>query len=415
MAVIEGTRPARDATPPRASRSWALSRREAVPLLIVLALTLAGGVLRRYHLGQQGLWFDEADLVIRAREPLGNLLGNFVQPGENGPLYTLGLALWMKIFGTSEIAVRLPAAIAGTLAIPAMYGLGRALRGPRLGVIAAALLAVSPYAHWYAQDAKMYSLVVLLTIVATWLLLVAVRRGGAAWVAYGVIVALALGTHATFVLVLIAHAAILGLLWRMGYGTRPRGATWRWLIALIGVAALPLAVWGLLFAIGHVPTWQVSATPWAILRRMLIEFSATHRASASVQEWASWLHLTLAALGVVLAWTAPSPCLSPVNGREELRRTAIVAARTPRIQAPLSRMAGERSGEGAMHRHVIPFQTYTACLRRAESSARKKGAPTNAVMMPTGISCGCSTVRASVSAITRKSAPPRALTGSSTR
>src|SRR5947208_968915 len=82
------SRRGRDALPPRATRAWALPRREAVPLLIVLALTLIGGLLRRYHLGQQSLWFDEADLVMRAREPLGSLLRNFVQPGENGPLYT---------------------------------------------------------------------------------------------------------------------------------------------------------------------------------------------------------------------------------------------------------------------------------------------------------------------------------------
>jgi mannosyltransferase len=346
MAVVEGTPPARNALPPRAARPWALPRCEAVPLLIMLALTFIGGLLRRYHLGQQSLWFDEADLVMRAREPFGSLLGNFVQPGENGPFYTLGLAAWMKILGTSEIAVRLPSAIAGTLAIPALYGLGRELRGPRLGVIAAALLTISPYAHWYAQDAKMYSLVVLLTITATWLLLIAVRRGGAVWIAYGVVVAIGLGTHATFALVLTAHAVILGLLWRTGYGTRPRGATWRWLVALVGIAALPLMVWAILFAIGHVPTWQVSATPWAILHSMLIEFSATHRAGSAVQAWASWLYLVLAALGVALTWRAAAPSPNPSSA---LAGEGSIAERARRSderysthdEAPLSRAVGE--------------------------------------------------------------------------
>jgi 4-amino-4-deoxy-L-arabinose transferase-like glycosyltransferase len=358
MAVIEGARPARDATPPRIARSWALPRREAVPLLIVLVLTLIGGVLRRYHLGQQSLWFDEADLVMRAREPLGSLLGNFVQPGENGPLYTLGLAVWMKALGTSEIAVRLPSAIAGTLAIPAMYGLGRELRGPRLGVIAAALLTISPYAHWYAQDAKMYSLVVLLTIVATWLLLVAVRRGGGWWIVYGVAAAVALGTHATFVLVLIAHVVILGLLWRAGYGTWPRGAIGRWLVALVGIAALPLIVWAVLFAIGHVPTWQVSATPWAILRRMLVEFSATHRANAAVQTWAAALSLALAALGVVLTWrgAAPSPVPPAIGypapagaGEGSIAEGAgpYHTGHGARDESPRSRSGGVGAGAGA--------------------------------------------------------------------
>ncbi|MDQ2785766.1 MAG: glycosyltransferase family 39 protein [Chloroflexota bacterium] len=304
MAVVERQIPADAAAPPRARGGWERLRGEAIPLILLAFLTLLGGLMRRYHLGQQGLWFDEADLVMRARQPLPALLRNVVNPGENGPLYTLGMAAWIKVLGTSEVAVRLPSAIAGTLAIPALYGLGRALRGPRLGVIAAALLTISPYAHWYAQDAKMYSLLVLLTIVTTWVLLAAIRRGGPAWIAYGVIAAVTLGIHATFLLVLAAHAVIAVGLWRAGYGVRPAWRQARWLAILIGVAALPILIWGAIFAVQNGPTWQVKATPWTLLQRMLAEFSVTHRASDAVQSWGVWLYVTLAALGIGLTWWA---------------------------------------------------------------------------------------------------------------
>ncbi len=304
MAVVEQQIPANAASPPRVRPGWERWRGEAIPLVLLALLMLLGGLMRRYHLGQQGLWFDEADLVMRARQPLPALLRNFVNPGENGPLYTLGMAAWIKVLGTSELAVRLPSAIAGTLAIPALYGLGRALRGPRLAVIAAALLTISPYAHWYAQDAKMYSLLVLLTIVATWALLAAIRRGGAAWIAYGIVAAVTLGIHATFLLVLAAHAVIAVGLWRVGYGVRPERRQARWLAILIGVAALPLLIWGAIFAVQNGPTWQVKATPWAILQRMLVEFSVTNRADSGLHMWGSWLYLTLIALGVGLTWWA---------------------------------------------------------------------------------------------------------------
>ncbi len=130
MAVVEQQIAANAASPPRAHAGWERWRGEAIPLVLLALLTLLGGLMRRYHLGQQGLWFDEADLVMRARQPLPALLRNFINPGENGPLYTLGMAAWIKVLGTSEVAVRLPSAIAGTFAIPALYGLGRALRGP---------------------------------------------------------------------------------------------------------------------------------------------------------------------------------------------------------------------------------------------------------------------------------------------
>ncbi|MHB8645067.1 MAG: glycosyltransferase family 39 protein [Thermomicrobiales bacterium] len=312
MAVIERHTTENAASPPRARFPWARGRSEVIPLLLLALLTLLGGLMRRYHLGQQGLWFDEADLVMRARQPLPALLRNFIHPGENGPLYTLGMAFWVKALGTSEAAVRLPSAIAGTLAIPALYGLGRALRGPRLGLIAAVLLTVSPYAHWYAQDAKMYSLLILLTIVTTWLLLIAIRRGGAVWFAYGIAMVLSLGIHATSLLVLVAHAVIAAGLWRVGYGVRPAGRQVRWLVVFIGVAAFPLLIWGAIFIVRNGPTWQVKATPWTILQRMLVEFSVTNRAANSLHLWGSWLFVVLIVLGVGLTWNASTPAPSAV-------------------------------------------------------------------------------------------------------
>lgn len=336
MAIRARDQRADAVAPPRALSFRHLARREAIPLVLIVILTLIGGLMRRYHLGQQSLWFDEADLIIRARAPLPELLRNFVHPGENGPLYTLGLAIWMKILGTSEIAVRLPSAIAGTLAIPALYGLGRTLKGSRFGLIAAALLTISPYAHWYAQDAKMYSLLVLLTVVSTWLLVIAIQRGGSVWIAYAVVAAVTLGVHATFLLALVAHIVIAVTLWRRGYGVRPTRRQLRWLGVIVGVALLPLIFWGLLFIAGQVPTWQVRATPWAILHRMLIEFTVTHRADGTTQIWGIALFSTLVALGVGLTWIAPTYGAldpSPVNGRGEIR-----------WRVPLSRSAGEGLG-----------------------------------------------------------------------
>ena len=294
---------------------------ELLPLVALVLVTLIGGFLRRYHLGQQGLWFDEADIVMRARGPVPELLALFVRPGENGPLYTVGLNLWMRLAGTSEAAVRFPSALAGTLAIPALYGLGRELRGRRVGLIAACLLAISPYAHWYAQDAKMYSLAVLLAIGATWLLLVALRRGGQWWPTYVAVAVAGVFVHASVALVLAAHAVAVALFWRAGVGTRPSGKQGRWLVALAGVAGVPLVIWGVAFLVRLGPTWQPEAAPWEIVGVMLTEFGATHRADAPIQTAAMWLYLTLAALGVpfTLRTARAEDDVRPVSWREWVR------------------------------------------------------------------------------------------------
>src|SRR5881296_1728543 len=83
----------------------------------------------------------------------------------------------------------------------------------------------------------------------------------------------------------------------------------------------------------------------------------------------------------------------------------------------------DREVEFGDHGHALvrdrePGQTYlahNAAARVERSTAMKKGAPRNAVMTPIGSSAGATTVRAAVSARTRKAAPKRSESGMTTR
>ncbi len=67
-------------------------------------------------------------------------------------------------------------------------------RGPAL--LAMALLAISPYAVWHAQDARMYSMSLALTIATVWLGIETLQRQRVAWgLAYTAAAWLALHTH----------------------------------------------------------------------------------------------------------------------------------------------------------------------------------------------------------------------------
>jgi len=59
--------------------------------------------------------------------------------------------------------VRLPFAIAGALCVPAIYLLGRDLAGLRVGLVAALLFALSPFAVFHSQDAHPYAPLLLFT------------------------------------------------------------------------------------------------------------------------------------------------------------------------------------------------------------------------------------------------------------
>ena len=88
-------------------------------------------------------------------------------------LMTWLLARW----GDGEVLVRLPAVLAGTLAVVAVYLLGKRLFGIRAGLVSALLAALVPFSVWYSQEARAYALFMLLTTLQMLFALTAVKRG----------------------------------------------------------------------------------------------------------------------------------------------------------------------------------------------------------------------------------------------
>jgi 4-amino-4-deoxy-L-arabinose transferase-like glycosyltransferase len=115
-------------------------------LLVVVA---CGAALRFYRLGElpPGLYQDEAYNGLDALEVIqGTRPLYFAANNGREPLFIYLQSLSVEAFGRTALALRLPAAVVGTLLIPAAYGLGRALFGPRVGLLAAAITAT----NWWA-------------------------------------------------------------------------------------------------------------------------------------------------------------------------------------------------------------------------------------------------------------------------
>ncbi len=276
-----------------------LSARSAtlVHYAALVAIIFAGAFLRLTALNRQSLWFDEVDVVVRAQQPLETVLRTFVAEGENGPLYNILLALWVRLAGVSEIAVRFPSAVAGTLAIPLIYLLGRRLVGSSTGLVAAGLLAISPYHVWYSQEAKMYALVVLLALASSVCLVEALERNHRLWwAAYAVVTTLLFYTHVATVLVFVAQSLYV-VLSRRAWRGRERG----WLIAaaVLTLPYLPIALWALRVVGGGVQTWQPDVSLWEAVRIFGVKF-AVNRADAVIEARGAVLYAALAVAGAVL-------------------------------------------------------------------------------------------------------------------
>ncbi len=144
---------AHTASPP----SSAIPRPQQWGLWLVALLALA---LRLFRLGHQSLWVDEIDTWF-ASAPTGPLTFADLLVDRHGPLVSLLLHGWMRAFGDSEFSLRLPFAIAGALVVPAVAGLARRVAGERAALPAAVIVALSPFAVWYGQEARNYSFVFL--------------------------------------------------------------------------------------------------------------------------------------------------------------------------------------------------------------------------------------------------------------
>lgn len=87
------------------------------------------------------------------------------------PLYGVLLHAWGALAGDSELALRLPAALFGVAMVPAIAWLAARWLGRETAPWAAWLAALSPFLVWYSQEARNYTLMMLLGCVASALLL----------------------------------------------------------------------------------------------------------------------------------------------------------------------------------------------------------------------------------------------------
>lgn len=180
---------------------------------ILLALTVIGAILRLYNLGFNSLWLDEASTLSFAVQSPADIWAATVGGEFNPPLF-YWIEHFMLVFGNSETILRLVPALAGILMIPVTYLLGREFIDRNTGIIAAALMAVSPFHIFYSQEARAYSLALLFVSIALLFFLKAyLTNDRYSWILFGIFSALAFWTH-------FYSAILVGLLVLFYLGTR---------------------------------------------------------------------------------------------------------------------------------------------------------------------------------------------------
>ena len=109
------------------------------------------------------LWLDEAQSASIAGESFSSLLDALRHDG-HPPLYYFLLGVWADLFGSSDFALRAFSGFLGCLVIVMTWVAFRMHMGRKESLLAASLIASSPFSIRYATEVRMYSLLILLLL-----------------------------------------------------------------------------------------------------------------------------------------------------------------------------------------------------------------------------------------------------------
>lgn len=166
-------------------------------LILITLITLAGISLRFHALGAMSIWTDEALTLYFSSMPPIDILNLPTSIGEfNPPLFYLMEHIILQ-FGNTEFLLRLIPALAGVAAIPVVYLVGKELFDDEVGLVAALMFAFSGIHLMYSQEARAYTLAVLVTLVALYFAIKAFKseQGNKYFLLFGITSGIALWVH----------------------------------------------------------------------------------------------------------------------------------------------------------------------------------------------------------------------------
>lgn len=142
--------------------------------MLIIALLILSLILRLINLNQS-LWLDEAVQAITAQNSISSIFqeitGDF-----HPPLYHFLMHYWVRLFGISEIALRMPSVLFGVGTVYLIYKISNLSSLHRPKYLSAILLATAPFHIYYSQEARMYSLVTFFTTASFYFFLKIIRE-----------------------------------------------------------------------------------------------------------------------------------------------------------------------------------------------------------------------------------------------
>ena len=285
----------------RAMREETRAHRAAVLAIIVFGIAL------RVRALWQPINYDESfTYIVYANRPWLIAWANYSEPN-NHLLHTLLAHLSIGVFGNAVWAIRLPALIAGCLALPLAYALARRLAGRNAALLVSALTATSQMLIAFSVCARGYSMLLALFLIALWCAHdIIATRSPRPWPVFVVCCALGFFTIPVF---FYAYGSLLAWLFLAGRRDPDNAAlrmpvlrrTALWTFVLVALWYAPAFVTSRLqaaidFSHGTVSMLTFITTLWRplkgtwldLMRGLPAALTAALAASAAVGVWRLW-------------------------------------------------------------------------------------------------------------------------------
>lgn len=211
-----------------------MENKKLIWTVVLSALAVAYIFLRLWHLTDSCLWFDELFGVHAAGLGFGEMLWFVAQDLIHPPLFYVFLKGWIAVGGESLLWLRLFPVVFSALALFAFYQFCKQLKLAYPAIAAAfAFFAFNGALIKYAQEVRMYSLLMFLAILSMWLFTRFLHLGKNIWL-LTICNVLLVYTHYFGWFVLLAEIAVILFFQRIKI---------RQILIMLGICLLGFAPW----------------------------------------------------------------------------------------------------------------------------------------------------------------------------
>ena len=190
-----------------------------------------------YIASHRVFWFDELFTMHIARLPDIKAIWTALGHGADSlpPTYYMVVRLFGDLFGNSEVAARLPSALALAAGLLLIFDCARRLTDGLHGLIALSVATCS-FLPYYGYEARSYALYFMLSALALWVWFCTRDDKKSSAIFFGVVLCLGVTMHYYFVLCLVPFA-----IWEVLRGKRGQLASPKLIAGFVG-AIVPAAL-----------------------------------------------------------------------------------------------------------------------------------------------------------------------------